>query len=65
MSAGATTNHRKSAKERDPYFTSQLYVKDPGHRKSQLYVEYIGHRKPVFFLTNGLSKPEERAHYRN
>ena len=52
-SAGAITNHNQSAKDIDPYFKSQLYMKDPGHRK------------PVLILPNGLSKPGERAHDRN
>ena len=49
-SAGAITDHSQSAKEIDPYFKSQLYVEDPGHRK------------PVLILPSGLSKPGERAH---
>ena len=32
-SAGAITDRSQSAKDVDPYFKSQLYVKDPGHRK--------------------------------
>ena len=52
-SAGAITDHSPSAKDIDPYFKSQLYVEDPGHRK------------PVLILPNGLSKPGERAHDRN
>ena len=52
-SAGAITDHSQSAKDIDPYFKSQLYVEDPGHRK------------PVLILPNGLSKPGERAHGRN
>ena len=52
-SAGAITDHSQSAKDIDPYFKSQLYVKDPGHRK------------PVLILPNELSKPGERAHDRN
>ena len=51
--AGAITDHSQSAKDIDPYFKSQLYVKDPGHRK------------PVLILPNGPSKPGERAHDRN
>ena len=51
-SAGAITDHSQSAKDIDPYFKSQLYVEDPGHRK------------PVIILPNGLSKPGERAHDR-
>ena len=51
--AGAITDHSQSAKDIDPYFKSQLYVADPGHRK------------PVLILPNGLSKPGERAHDRN
>ena len=31
-SAGAITDHSQSAKDIDPYFKSQLYVEDPGHR---------------------------------
>ena len=34
--AGAITDHSQSAKDIDPYFKSQLYVKDPGHRKPVL-----------------------------
>ena len=49
-SAGAITDHSQSAKDIEPYFKSQLYVDDPGHRK------------PVLILPNGLSKPGERAH---
>ena len=52
-SAGAITDHSQSEKDIDPYFKSQLYVKDPGQRK------------PVLILPNGLSKPGERAHDRN
>ena len=52
-SAGAITDHSQSAKDIDPYFKSQFYVEDPGHRK------------PVHILLNGLSKPGERAHDRN
>ena len=52
-SAEAITDHSQSAKDMDPYFKSQLYVEDPGHRK------------PVLILPNGLSKPGERAHDRN
>ena len=51
--AGAITDHSQSAKDIDPYFKSQLYVEDPGHRR------------PVLILPNGLSKPGERAHDRN
>ena len=51
-SAGAITDHSQSAKN-IPYFKSQLYVEEPGHRK------------PVLILPNGLSKPGERAHDRN
>ena len=50
QSAGAITDHSQSAKDIDPYFRSQLYVEDPGHRQ------------PVVILPNGLSKPGERAH---
>ena len=32
-SAGAITDHSKSAKDMDPYYKSQLYVEDSGHRK--------------------------------
>ena len=35
-SAGAITDHSQSAKDIDPYFKSQLYVEDPGHRKPVL-----------------------------
>ena len=52
-STGAITYHSQSAKDIDPYFKSQLYVENPGHRK------------PVLILPNGLSKPEERARNRN
>ena len=52
-SAGAITDHSQSAKDIDPYFKSQFYVKDPGYRK------------PVLILPNGLRQPGERAHDRN
>ena len=52
-SAGAITDHSQSAEDIDPYFKSQLYVENPGHRK------------PVLILPNGLSKPGERAQGRN
>ena len=52
-SADAITDHSQSAKDIDPYFKSQLYVVEPGHRK------------PVLVLPNGLSKPGERPHDRN
>ena len=52
-SAGAITEHSKSAKDIDTYFKFELYVEDPGHRN------------PVLILPNGLSKPGERAHDRN
>ena len=52
-SAGAITDHSQSAKDIDPYSKSLLYVEDRGHRK------------PVLILSNGLSKPGERAHDRN
>ena len=52
-SAGAITDHSQSANDIDPYFKSQLYVEDPGHRK------------PVLILPNVLSKPGERANDRN
>ena len=45
-SASAITDHSQSAKDIDPYFKSQLYVKDPCHRK------------PVLILPNGLRNPE-------
>ena len=32
-SAGAITDDSQSAKNIDPYFKSQLYAEDPGHRK--------------------------------
>ena len=51
-SAGAITNYSRSAKDIDPYFKSQLYVEDPGHRKQ------------VLILPNMLSKPGERANDR-
>ena len=50
-SASAFTDHSQSAKNIDPYFKSQLYAKDPGHRN------------PVRILPN--SKPGERAHDTN
>ena len=53
QSAGAITDYRQSAKEVDPYFKSQPYVEDSGHRK------------PVLNLQNGLSKPGKQAHGRN
>ena len=53
LSAGAVIDHSQSAKDIDPHFKSQLYVVDPGHRKS------------VLILPNGLSKSGERAHVRN
>ena len=53
QSAGVITDDSESAKDTDPYFKSQLYVEDPGHRK------------PVLILPNGLSTLEERAHDRN
>ena len=52
-SAGAITDHSESAKDADPYFKSQLYVEDSGHRK------------PVLIIPNGLSKPGERPYDRN
>ena len=52
-SADAITKHSQSAKDIDPYFKSQLYVEDHGHRKL------------VLILLNGLRKPGERAHDRN
>ena len=42
-SAGAVIYHSQSAKDINPYFKSQLYVKD------------LGHGKPVLILPNGLS----------
>ena len=51
-SAGAITVYSQSAKDIDPYFKSQLYVEDHGHRKQ------------VLILPNGLSKPGERAQNR-
>ena len=53
LSAGAINDHSQSAKDIYPYFNSQLYVEDPGHRK------------PVLILLNGLSKPGKRPHDRN
>ena len=35
-SPGAITDHSQSAKDIDPYFKSQLYMEDPGHRKPVL-----------------------------
>ena len=35
-SAGAITDHSQSAKDIGPYFKSQLYVEDHGHRKQVL-----------------------------
>ena len=52
-SLGAITDQSQSAKDIDSYVKSQLYVEDPGHRKS------------VLILPNRLSKPGERAHDRN
>ena len=52
-SVGAITDHSQPAKAIDPYFKSQLYAEDPGHRK------------PIRILPNGLSKPGKRAHDRN
>ena len=49
--AGLITDHSQSEKDTDPYFKSQLYVKDQ--------------RKPVVILLNGPSNPGERAHDRN
>ena len=51
--AGAITDYSQSAKDIDPYFQSQLYVENPGHRK------------PILILPNGLRKPGELAHDRN
>ena len=51
--AGTISDHSQSANDIDPYFKSQLYVEDPGHRT------------PVFILPNGLSKAGELAHDRN
>ena len=45
--------HSQSAKDIDPYFKFQLYMKDPGHRKK------------VLIFPNGLSKSGERANDRN
>ena len=53
LSAGAITDHSPSSKDIDPYFKSQFYVEDTGHRK------------PLLVFSNGLSKPGERAHDRN
>ena len=47
-SAGVITDHSQSAKDIDPYFKSQLYVEDPGHRK------------PVLILPNGSSELGDR-----
>ena len=52
-SAGEITDHNESANDIDPYFKSQLYVENPGHRK------------PVLSLPNGLSEPGQREHDRN
>ena len=43
-SADAITDYSQSAKDIDPYFKSQLYAVDPGHRK------------PVLILPNGPNK---------
>ena len=43
-SAGAITDNSQSTKDIDPYFKSQLYVEDPGHRE------------PVLILPNWLIK---------
>ena len=53
LSTGTTTDHSQSAKDADPYFKSQFYVEDPGHRK------------PVLTLLNGMNKPEEQELDRN
>ena len=58
-SEGAIAYYRKSAK--NPYFKSQLYVEEPGHRKPVLYVEDPGHRKPVLILPNRLINSIELA----
>ena len=52
-STDTTTDYIQSKKNIDPYFKTQLYVEDPGHRT------------PGLILPNGLSKPGERAHDRN
>ena len=46
---GAITDHSQSVTDTDPFFKSQLHVEDPSHRK------------PVVILSNGWSKPGERA----
>ena len=51
--AGAISDYSQSANDIDPYFKSQLYVEDPGHRT------------PILILPNGLSKAGELAHDRN
>ena len=47
-STGAISDHSQSAKDIDPYFKSQLYVEDPGHRK------------PVSFYRMGWVNPESK-----
>ena len=48
-SVGAITDNSQSAKDLDPYFKSQLYVEDNGHRKA------------VLIVPNWLSKSGKRA----
>ena len=48
-SAGVITDHSQSAKDIDPSFKPQLYVKDPGHRK------------PLLILPNELGRPGEKS----
>ena len=52
QNADAITDHSQSTKDIDPYFKSQLYMED------------LGHRKPELILPIWLSKPSERALYR-
>ena len=49
-SAVAITDYSQSAKDKDLYFKSKIYVEDTDYRK------------PVLILPSGLSKPGERAH---
>ena len=40
-SAGAITDYSQSAKDIDPYFKSQLYVEDPGHRSQNSFYRMV------------------------
>ena len=50
-SVGAITDNSQSAKVIDPYFKSQLYVKD------------LGHRKPVLILPNGRTSARQKFNF--